>query len=303
LNSNINRDLANKLIGAIPALVTPFIPSVDSNSTVDFVSLRKLIEHVQSAGIKCVVACGSTGEAVSLSDQEFCAVVKNTREIFQGTVIAGCGASSTERSIALGILAKNSGAQALLVVNPPYNKPTPAGLVAHYTALAHATSLPLIAYNVPGRTGMNMPVDVVIELARSGMIIGIKEASGSIEQMTEIAARAPQGFVILSGEDSLVLPAMSLGATGVISVAANVVPRAVMAITAAVERGDFAAARTAQLAIFPLIQALFNESNPIPIKAILAQRGIIAQDTLRLPLLPASATTREKLSAAIISLA
>jgi 4-hydroxy-tetrahydrodipicolinate synthase len=275
--------------GVIPALVTPFLAD---GSNVDFISLRKLIEHVQRGGVKCVVACGSTGEAVALSDREYAGVVKATRETLQGTLIVGCGASATARTIELGKLARDAGAEALLVVNPPYNKPTAAGLVAHYTAVRREVGLPIIAYNVPGRTGANLPPDVVVGLATDGVIWGLKESSGSIDQFTELAARVPKDFVLLSGEDGLILPSVSLGARGVISVAGNAIPERVRAVFDAVERGDWSAARTAQLALVPIVKALFSESNPIPVKALLKELGVIASDALRLPLLPASESTR-----------
>lgn len=287
--------MLENISGVIPALVTPFLAD---GSNVDFISLRKLIEHVQRGGVKCVVACGSTGEAVALSDREYVGVVKATRETLQGTLIAGCGASSTARTIELGKLARDAGAEALLVVNPPYNKPTPAGLVAHYTTVRREVGLPIIAYNVPGRTGANLAPDVVVSLAKDGVIWGIKESSGSIDQFTEIAARAPRDFALFSGEDGLILPSISLGARGVISVAGNAVPERVRAVFDAVERGDWNAARIAQLALVPMVKALFSESNPIPVKALLKELGVIASDALRLPLLPASEGTRRALLAA-----
>lgn len=288
--------MREKLHGVIPALVTPFVAD---GSAVDFISLRKLIEHVQAGGVSCVVSCGSTGEAVALTDREYSAVIKATRESLQGTLIAGCGASSTARTIELGTLARDAGAQALLVVNPPYTKPTAAGLVAHYRAVAKATRLPLIAYNVPGRTGMNIPVHVIVELAKDGDIIGLKDSSGVADYVSEIAAGAPSDFTVLAGDDSVLLPYMSIGARGVVSVAANVVPAKVIRIFAAVEKGDWAEARRAHLELFPLAKAIFNETNPIPIKALAQQLGIISHDTLRLPLLSAGADTRRKLMDAL----
>ena len=226
-------------------------------------------------------------------------MVKTTRDCFQGTVIAGCGASSTERTVALGLLARDAGAEALLVVNPPYNKPTPAGLIAHYKSVAARTALPIIAYNVPGRTGMNLPVDVVVELAQQGVIAGIKESSGLIEQFTDIASRVPREFILLSGEDSLVVPAMVLGARGVISVAANAVPQRVIEMVSACENKNWERAREIQFGLVPLVKALFSESNPIPLKALLKELGVIQSDMLRLPLVPASESVRQKLRSAI----
>ena len=292
--------LRESVSGVVPALVTPF--SKDA-SAIDAVSYRRLITHVHSGGAKAVVACGSTGEAVALSDREYAMVIKLAADCFQGVVIAGCGASSTQRTIELGTLAKENGAKALLVVNPPYNKPTSAGLLAHYRAVASATALPIIAYNVPGRTGANLPVDVVVELAKEGTIVGIKESSGSIEQMIEIASRVPPSFVVLAGEDGLILPSLSVGALGVVSVVGNIVPQIVTNLIGTWSSGEIVRARALQFALFPLVKAVFAESNPIPIKALLAERRIIDTDSVRLPLVTATAATRERLAVAFTHLA
>jgi 4-hydroxy-tetrahydrodipicolinate synthase len=268
--------------------VTPF----DEDGALDEPALRRLVRRQIAGGVAGLVPCGTTGEAVTLDPGEHERVVAVTVEEARAadrrvTVVAGCGSNDTKRSQRLAERSRAAGADALLVVTPYYNKPTPRGLVAHFAAVADAGQLPLIVYNVPGRTGLNMLPDTVLELAKDPRIAGVKEASGSLDQACEILRGRPGGFAVLSGEDSLALPIVACGGDGVIAVVSNEAPALLVGLVAAALAGDRARAAAVQGRLFPLMKANFRESNPIPVKWALERLGL-AGGTLRLPLVPLS---------------
>jgi 4-hydroxy-tetrahydrodipicolinate synthase len=267
--------------GSLVALATPFAGDV-----LDEKGLRKNLRFLVQNGADGLVPCATTGESPSLSDEEYERVIKITVEENQGKlpVIAGCGTNSTTKTIKLMHRAGEYGATALLVVTPYYNKPTPEGLYRHYRAISAETDLPIIIYNVPGRTGTNILPRTVIQLAREcNNIFGIKEASGNLEQISELALGRPQNFAILSGDDALTFPMLALGAEGVISVCANILPREMSRMCERFRAGDIEAARALHLKMFPVMKALFIESNPIPLKKAMELLGMAAGKP-RLPL-------------------
>lgn len=284
-----------ELCGAFPAIVTPF---TKDGSAVDLRSLERLAMVQLQGGCAGIVACGSTGEAVTLNDDEYRAVITTVagvvRTFGKGLCIAGIGTSSTARAVALAE-ALGDAVDALLLVTPPYNKPTQEGIIAHFEAVRAKAKAPIVAYNVPGRTASNMLPATVTTLAERGVIIGIKESSGSIDQVTEIAAAVGDSISVLSGEDSLVLPTLALGGRGVVTVTGNVLPDKVSALVASGLGGDWELCRSIQFETLPITKAMFLETNPIPVKAALALKGMIANPTVRLPLTPASRATIERL--------
>lgn len=280
--------------GAITALVTPF----NTDGSVDVEALRGLVRFQIDGGIHGIVPCGSTGEAATMSNDEYRLVVKTVVDEAKGRVpiIAGAGTNDTRKAVELSTIAKECGADALLHVNPPYNKPTPDGLVAHFGAIAAAVDLPIVIYNVPGRTGSNMTPQTVARIAREvPRIVGIKEASGDINQIGDIIRNAPEGFVVLSGDDSMTVPAMALGAVGCISVVANEIPKEFSAMVSAALKSDWADARKMHFELLDLMQINFIESNPIPVKAALAMMGKI-QEAYRLPLVKITDKSRVALT-------
>jgi 4-hydroxy-tetrahydrodipicolinate synthase len=276
------------LSGVFTAIVTPFC----DDGSVDEAGLRRLAKRQIEGGVAGFVPCGTTGEAVTLDADEHervvAVVVEEARASSRRvTVIAGCGSNDTRKSQALAERCRRVGADALLVVTPYYNKPTPKGLIAHFLAVADAGRLPLVLYNVPGRTGVNMQPDTVLELAKDPRIVAVKEASGSLDQACEILRARPEGFAVLSGEDSLAIPMIACGAEGVIAVVSNEAPGLYVDAIAAALAGNRARASELQARIFPLMKANFRESNPIPVKWALARLGLIG-GALRLPLVPLS---------------
>ena len=272
----------NLFYGCGTALVTPF-----RGGKVDFEALDALIEWQIAEGADALVLLGTTGEPATLTEEERCAVLERAAERIAGRVpmIAGAGSNDTRTAIRRCMQAQRLGADALLVVTPYYNKASRTGLVAHYNAVADSVHLPVIMYNVPGRTGMNLTPETVADLARHPNLCAVKEASGNISQLTDLAEACGGGIAIYSGCDDLVLPAMALGARGVISVAANVVPGAMHEMAAAWLQGDANRCRDLQLQYLPLIRALFSEVSPIPVKAGLSMMGRV-ENELRLPLAP-----------------
>ncbi len=283
--------------GSYVALVTPF-----KNGKVDTERLKWLVDYHVSEGTEGLVPCGSTGESATLSHEEHNdvngIVVKAARGRLR--VIAGAGSNSTAEALSLVKHAQRAGADAALTVVPYYNKPTPAGLYAHFREVARATKLPLILYNIPGRTGINMPVETVVKLAEScPNIVGIKEASGNMDYTSQLLSTLDASrFTVFSGDDSLTLPLMSLGAKGVISVIGNILPRATSELVESWESGRPERALERHVQMFPVMRALFIETNPIPIKAAMAHLGLCREE-MRLPLVPMSAEARKKLIAAI----
>ena len=272
--------------GVFTALVTPF----DASGAFDEAAHRRLVRRQIDAGVAGVVPCGTTGEAATMSPEEHEQVVRTTAEEARGSsvrVIAGCGTNDTRRTAELASRCARAGADALLVVTPYYNKPTPAGLLAHFRAVADAAPLPIVLYNVPGRTGVNMLPETVLELAKDPRFAGVKEASGSLEQACEILRGRPSHFSVLSGEDALALPIVACGGDGVIAVVSNEAPQLLFELVSAALCGDRPHASALQARLLPLMRANFKESNPIPVKWAMERLGLCG-GTLRLPLVPLS---------------
>ncbi|HEY7680008.1 MAG TPA: 4-hydroxy-tetrahydrodipicolinate synthase [Terriglobia bacterium] len=272
-----------QLRGCGTALVTPF----ETDGRLDEAALRRLVRRQLEAGIDFLVPCGTTGESPVLSSKEHFRVVEIVLEEAKGKVpvMAGAGGNNTDR-VREGIQElERMGVDAILSVTPYYNKPTQEGLYQHYRALAESTRLPILLYNVPGRTGSNIEPKTHARLATIPSILGVKEASGNLAQVDEILRLLPERFRVISGDDALTLPMLSLGAAGVISVVSNVAPREMTELVARANAGDFASARRIHRRLLPLMQVLFVESNPIPVKAALAEMGLIHL-AYRLPLVP-----------------
>ncbi len=276
--------------GSIVAIVTPF-----DNQRIDEARLKELIEFQIANGTDGIVPCGTTGESATLTHEEHHRVIDLTIKVVNGRipVIAGTGSNSTAESISLTKHAKAAGADGALLITPYYNRPTQKGLIAHFKAVAEAVNIPMIIYNVPSRTGVNMLPEAIAELNSVPQIVGVKEASGSLQQITELITLCPR-LNVLSGDDFIVMPIMSVGGKGVISVVANVAPRLMADMVDAFEAGDFLRASGIQREAFPLCQAMFLETNPIPVKTSLALMGKIKGD-LRLPLIGMSEGNLKKL--------
>ena len=281
--------------GALVALVTPF-----KDGKVDEARLQELVEFHVKNGTDALVPCGTTGESPTLSHEEHKRVIEVVIEAAKGRVpvVAGTGSNSTAEAIDLTAHAKKAGADAVLMVNPYYNKPTQRGLIEHYKAIMEAVDIPIILYNIPGRTGINMLPETVAALAEYPNIVGIKEASGSLEQMTQVIVLCGDKITVVSGDDTLTLPLMAVGGKGVISVIANIVPKDVVEITHAALNGDWKRAREMHLRLFPLCQAMFYETNPIPVKTAMGLLGMISPE-LRLPLSPMSEANVKRLKEAM----
>lgn len=281
--------------GSIVAIVTPF-----KNGKIDEEAYRKLIEFQIQNGTSAIVPCGSTGESATLNFEEHNRAVDIAVDAVKKRVpvIAGTGGNSTSEAIELTDHAKKAGADATLQVVPYYNKPTQEGLYQHFKAIARAVPLPQVLYNVPGRTSLNMLPQTVARLAELSEVVAIKEASGDLGQMAEILRLAGDRITLLSGDDNLTLPVLAIGGKGVISVIANVVPKETAEMVSAWERGDLAGARERFYRLLPLCQAMFYETNPIPVKTSLALMGRIDGE-LRLPLCPMAPANFERLKAAL----
>jgi 4-hydroxy-tetrahydrodipicolinate synthase len=277
--------------GSIVAIVTPF-----DNQKIDEPNLRELIEFQIAHGTDGIVPCGTTGESATLTHEEHHQVIDFTIKVVNGRipVIAGTGSNSTQESISLTRHAKAAGADGALLITPYYNRPTQKGLVAHFRAVAEAVEIPMIIYNVPSRTGVNMLPESIAELADIPHIVGVKEASGSLQQITELITLCQDRIDVLSGDDFIVMPILSVGGKGVISVVANVAPGLMADMVDAFEAGDFRKASKIQRDAFPLCQAMFLETNPIPVKTSLALMGKIKGD-LRLPLVGMSEGNLKKM--------
>jgi 4-hydroxy-tetrahydrodipicolinate synthase len=286
------------LRGAMTALVTPF----DDAGRPDEAALEGLVNWQIEQGIHGLVPAGTTGEGATLTDDEHRRVIAAVVRAARGRVpvIAGAGSNDTKRTIDAARRAVEAGADALLVVSPYYNKPNHSGMMAHYEAVARATERPLVVYNVPGRTGQNLGARWILELARIPGVIGVKEASADLEQIAEILMHRPEGFAVLSGDDALTLPTLSLGADGVISVVSNQAPREMANLVAAGLEGDLETGRRLHYRLLPLMRANFAESNPVPVKTGLALLGRCS-DRLRAPLGPASEATRDRVRQALVA--
>jgi 4-hydroxy-tetrahydrodipicolinate synthase len=278
--------------GVGTAIVTPFTTS----GALDEAAVRRLARRQIDGGVHFLVPCGTTGESPTLTDAERIRVVEICVDEARGRVpvLAGAGGYNTTEVIHAARAMQRAGADGLLSVTPYYNKPTPDGLIQHYAAIADATPLPVIVYNVPGRTGCNIDPATLMKLTAIPTVIGVKEASGNIQQMCEICRAVPRDFIVLSGDDAITLPLMAVGGRGVISVAGNEAPRQMADIVEAAERGDFAAARALHDSLLPLMLVNFVESNPIPVKAAMAAMGLL-EEVYRLPMVPPRAESRAKI--------
>lgn len=279
--------------GACTALVTPFL-----GGKVNYPMLEQLLHRQMEAGIEAVVICGTTGESATLSDCEKLKLFRKAKECVgdRCLILAGTGSNSTDHAVALSVAAEETGVDGLLVVSPYYNKATPMGLILHYSAIASQVHIPVIPYNVPSRTGLDMPVSVYRELAEIPNIVGIKEASADITKIAQIRSECPASLSIWSGNDDQAVPVMSLGGQGVISVVSNLLPEKTQAMAKAALDGDFDTAAAIQIELLPLIRLLFAEVNPIPVKAAMKLIGYDCGDC-RLPLSPPSDELLEKLKA------
>ncbi|MBM3220289.1 MAG: 4-hydroxy-tetrahydrodipicolinate synthase [Candidatus Rokubacteria bacterium] len=284
--------------GSIVAMVTPF-----RNGKIDEPKVKELVELHASHGTDAIVPCGTTGESPTLSHDEHHHMVELTIAAAAGRIpiIAGTGSNSTAEAIALTKHAERAGAKGALVVNPYYNKPTQEGLYRHFRAVAEATSLPVIVYNIQGRTAVNIETPTMERLARDcANIVGVKEASGSLDQMSQVILACGPDFRVLSGDDNVTLPLLAIGGRGVISVIANIVPRETSEMVHAALDGDWKRARDQHYKLFPLARAAFLETNPIPIKEAMAMAGMIEPE-FRLPMCRMGDANREKLRAILTS--
>lgn len=277
--------------GACTALVTPFL-----NGEVNYPMLEQLLKRQMDAGIRAVVICGTTGESPTLTDDEKLEMFKRAKEYVgdRCIIIAGTGSNSTEHSILLSTAAQNAGVDALLLVSPYYNKATAEGLYIHYSAIASSVHIPCILYNVPSRTGVDIPVSVYQKLSRIPNIAGVKEASTDIVKIARIRALCPSSFSIWSGNDDQAVPVMSLGGQGVISVLSNIAPVETQAMCLAALDGDFDTAAALQIEMLPFIEALFCEVNPIPVKSAIKFIGYDCGEC-RLPLTSMTAENKKRM--------
>jgi 4-hydroxy-tetrahydrodipicolinate synthase len=277
--------------GSMTALITPF-----RDGQIDTDAFARLIDFQIANGTSALVPCGSTGESATMTHQEHAEVVGLVVKLAKGRVpvIAGTGSNSTAEAIALTRAAKAAGATAALLISPYYNKPTQEGIYRHYKAVAEATALPLIVYNIPGRTGSKIEATTIARLAELEHVVGLKESTGSLDEVQEVIRLCGDRIEVYSGDDALTLPIMAVGGLGVISVIANALPKRSAEVTAAALAGDWAGARRLHYEMLPLGRALFLESNPIPIKAAMAMMGY-CRDELRLPLVPMSEAPRAAL--------
>lgn len=285
--------------GVGTALITPFTAAGE----VDEAAVKRLARRQVDAGVHFLVPCGTTGETPTLSDDEKRRVVELVVEAVDGRVpvMAGAGGYDTKEVARAAREMHKAGANGLLSVTPYYNKPTPEGLFQHFSAVADATPLPIVLYNVPGRTACNMDAATVARLATIPNVVGVKEASGNIQQMAEIVAAVPSDFRVLSGDDAVTVPLMAIGGCGLISVASNEVPAEMAQMVEAAERGDYATARQLHQRLLPLLLGNFLESNPGPVKFLMAEQGL-CELVYRLPMVPPRPATQEKLRAILAKL-
>ena len=277
-------------------MVTPF----NTDGSLDEGALRALIDWQIAEGIHFLVPCGSTGEAATMTIEEHKRVVQITVEQVKGRVpvVAGAASNDTAKAVALSKAMKELGATHLLHASPMYNKPPQRGIVAHFKAIADATDLPIVVYNVPGRTGSNIEAKTTIELAGMKNIHAVKEASGNLNQISDIIRGRPKGFVVLSGDDELTFPVMALGGEGLISVVSNATPKAMATLCDLLAKGDITAARELHMKLLPWMRAAFIESNPLPVKAAMAMLGKM-KNVLRLPLVAMDEKHNDTVKAAL----
>lgn len=293
--TNISVTISEQLTGAFTALITPF-----RNGEIDFPQLRELVEFQIAGGIDGLVPCGTTGESATMTEHEHAQVIESVIEQAAGRVpvIAGTGTNNTRVTIERTRHALHAGATAALVVVPYYNKPTQEGLLAHYTAIAEAVDLPLVLYNVPGRTGISMSAPTTIALSQIPTIAAIKEASGNLDQVTEIVSGTRPDFVVLSGDDSLTLPIASVGGRGVISVLSNILPAEVVELARLANSGDFAGARRQHMRLFEVSRAMFTGNNPTAVKTA-AEILSLCSGEVRMPLTALNESQRRTVEEAV----
>ena len=288
--------MRTKFTGVGTALITPFTRA----GAVDEAGVRRLARRQIDLGTHFLVPCGTTGEVPTLSAAERRRVVEIVVDEAGGTtpVLAGAGGYDTHEVAAAAREMQAAGADGLLSVTPYYNRPTPEGLFAHYAHIAEATPLPIVVYNVPGRTGCNVDAPTLARLATIATVIGVKEASGNMSQMADIVRAVPDDFLVLSGDDAMTVPLMSIGGRGLISVCSNQIPREMADMVEAAERGDFTRARAIHQRVLGLMQVNFCESSPGPVKFSMAAMGL-CEETFRLPMVPPRQSSREKVLAAM----
>ena len=266
--------------GVFPAIITPFL----KDESLDEEGLKKNIRYLSNTGISGIVPCGTTGESATLTFEEHKRVVEIAVEASKVPVIAGTGSNNTREAMELTRHAAEAGADAALLITPYYNKPTDKGMFEHFKAIAEKCDIPIVLYNVPKRTGIDLKPELVAKLSKVKNIVAIKEASGNLSQQSQIIEQTRgSDFVVLSGDDDLTLPTMALGARGVVSVVANVAPKKTVAMVNAALKGDFETARTLHYELLPLVRAMFLETNPIPVKTAHKYLGL-ANGPLRLPM-------------------
>ncbi len=278
--------------GVFTAIVTPF----NQDETINEDDLKKLIDFNIENGVSGIVPVGTTGESPTLNHDEHVRVIEVVCKHVKGrvSVIAGTGSNSTKEALFMTSRAKDSGADASLQVAPYYNKPTQEGFYRHFKKIADEIDLPMIIYNIPGRTGKNIETDTIVKLAKHPNIVGVKEASGSLPQMMDVIHRTPEDFVVLSGDDNLTLPLMAAGGKGVVSVASNIIPDRMSAMVEAGLEGNFEKMRELHYELLPFFKVEFIETNPIPIKTALAMKGMI-KEAFRLPMCEMSGENKKKL--------
>jgi 4-hydroxy-tetrahydrodipicolinate synthase len=292
--------MALTLSGTFTALVTPF----HADGSLDLAALASLVEWQIASGVDGLVPCGSTGEAATLSHDEHVRVVRHVIEVAQKRVpvIAGAGSNSTREAVELTQAARAAGADAALLISPYYNKPTQEGIYQHYRTVAQEARLPVIVYNIPGRTASKIESDTIARLSRVTGVAGLKECGGDLIATSETLSQVAPGFAVLCGDDALTLPMLAIGARGAISTVANVAPAATAELARAFAHGDLQRAQKLHFELLPVTQSLFIESNPIPVKTALAILGRIPNATLRLPLTEISKANRDRLEAALSEL-
>ena len=281
----------NMFSGTATAIITPF----KKDGSVDEEALRKLVDFQEKNGVGTIVPCGSTGESATLSPEEHIHVVSIViDQAKKAKIVAGAGSNSTSEAINFSGSVMDLGADGILSISPYYNKPSQEGIYQHYKAISEAVDIPIVVYNVPGRTGSNITAETTLRMAELEGIAAVKEASGNMEQIQMILAERPKGFLVLSGDDALTFPMMALGAEGTISVASNCIPKEVSTIVDLCRRNKFVEARDIHLRMMPLFKGLFMESNPIPIKYIMKKLGFTT-GALRLPLTEISAENKKRM--------
>ncbi|HVO78302.1 MAG TPA: 4-hydroxy-tetrahydrodipicolinate synthase [Methanomassiliicoccales archaeon] len=284
--------------GCGTAIITPF----DKDGKIDEPGLRRLVDFQESKGVDFIVPCGTTGESATLTHPEHLEVIRIVMdEVKKAKVIAGAGSNATHEAIHLSKGAKDLGAHGILSISPYYNKPTQRGIVKHYEAIAKAVDLPLIVYNVPGRTSSNILPSTILKLAETPNIVAVKEASGNLPQIMSLIGSVPKGFSVLSGDDNLTFPMMALGASGVISVASNIVPKEVVQMTHAAMEGRWDEARRLHYRLLTLFNNLFIETNPIPIKTAVGMIGL-PSGPFRLPMCEMEPANQEVLRKTLVDL-